>query len=437
MSPVPRSPAPGALPPGRGLVLPPADARPLAPLFARYLARCHEAFHHLGPRLPHVQRATHQRVLTALQLAFARNPRAVSACFASPTVGTALQCLGLREALPAFRARIDHAASLAVPHLLLELALRGLLPTGEPLDWPHGAPALASLSLGVALTPPAGATGLRFVTGALVALEGGAARAAVRFEGGRVIADEGFTQARVYRPVGGVTRLARVDHNPVAEFEAHPDKTGNHVGLGDRSEDEWAASLDEAFGLIEAHLPGLFAEMRLLLHEVVPVGFDLERHLSASYREAIGTVYVTLHPHVMTMAEALVHEFQHNKLNLASYETDFLHNAYEPRYRSPVRPDPRPLWGILLAVHAFLPVAALYRRMRAAGHPLAQRPDFERRLSEIDLKNHEGMEMLRAHAQWTDAGRALMDDLEALDGAHMAERAAKGLSLAPTDVHRA
>jgi hypothetical protein len=40
---------------------------------------------------------------------------------------------------------------------------------------------------------------------------------------------------------------------------------------------------------------------------------------------------------------------------------------------------------------------------------------------EIDLKNHEGMEMLRANAQLTPAGRALFDDLEGLERRHLAE----------------
>ena len=89
-------------------------------------------------------------------------------------------------------------------------------------------------------------------------------------------------------------------------------------------------------------------------------------------------MYLTLHPNVMTMTEAVVHEFQHNKFNVASDSVEYLENAFHPLYQSPIRPDPRPLWGILLAVHAFLPVAELYRRMRDAGHPFAARPDFER-----------------------------------------------------------
>ncbi|TMA35211.1 MAG: hypothetical protein E6J79_15420, partial [Deltaproteobacteria bacterium] len=107
---------------------------------------------------------------------------------------------------------------------------------------------------------------------------------------------------------------------------------------------------------------------------------------------------------------------------------DFLSNAFHPLYPSPIRPDPRPLWGILLAVHAFLPVAELYRRMRDAGHPFTAHPGFEQRMADLDLKNHEGMEMLRAHARFTPPGVALFADLEALEGRHLAERTARGLS---------
>jgi HEXXH motif-containing protein len=237
--------------------------------------------------------------------------------------------------------------------------------------------------------------------------------------------------------VGDVTFFATVDQNPIAAFEAHPNKSGNAVDLGDRPEAEWVDALEEAFTLVATFLPETFAEMRLALHEVVPVGYDAVRHLSASYREAIGTMYLTLHPNVMTMTEAVVHEFQHNKMNVASYDVEFLENAFHPLYPSPVRPDPRPLWGILLAVHAFLPVAELYRRMRDAQHPMAAQSGFETRLSEIDLKNHEGMEMLRAHARFTPPGAALFGDLEALERRHLAERTQRGLSNVPTQVHLA
>jgi HEXXH motif-containing protein len=209
--------------------------------------------------------------------------------------------------------------------------------------------------------------------------------------------------------------LTTADDNPLAMVEAHPDKFGNAVDLGGRSRDEWRASLEEALAIVETHLPALYEEIELLIERIVPVGYDDHKHLSASYREAIGTIYLTLHPSVMTMAEALIHEHSHNKLNAAMELDPILTNAFEPLYASPVRPDPRPLHGVLLAVHAFLPVAELYRTMIAAGDTRA-RPD---RYAKIIEGNREGAAVLAEHAKGTPYGRRLLEEIATLDASYI------------------
>ena len=429
---------------GHGLVLPTEakDSQQLRTAYARYLATSCRQFLAAGDALPAGLRPAHARVATLVRESLGRSQWPTLTCFASPMVGTALQCTFLRADLPQFAPRIDAAAAAMTPHLLLELALRGLIPEGQSILWEHGAPPLSAIAIGAELSAPAQATGLRFSPSHLSAIAGGDEVARLPLERaalGRALAGDGggFRVARCFHRVGAVSHLATVDHNPIAAFEAHPDKAGNHVDLGGRPAGEWVEMLEQCFALVERYLPGEYAEMRMLLHEIVPVGFDPERHLSASYREAVGTVYMTLHPNVMTMTEAVIHEFQHNKANVSAYSADYIANAFHPLYKSPVRPDPRPLWGILLAVHAFLPVAEIYRRMRDDAHPLAARPDFERRMLEIDLKNHEGMEMLRAHAELTEPGRALFDDLEALERRHLAEHQARGVDVTPTGSHLA
>ena len=219
---------------------------------------------------------------------------------------------------------------------------------------------------------------------------------------------------------GGLT-LAMEDNNPIAELEAHPDKFGNALSLGDRSAENWVQTLDAGLMLIEAHMPTLFAEMQLYIQRVVPVGFDDHKHLSASYAEAIGTVYLSLHPNAMVMAEALIHEFSHNKLN-ALFEVDpVLVNAFTSMHTSPIRPDPRPLHGVLLAAHAFLPVARLYERLIEEKHPWSSTPDFRRRLAQIVASNREAVTTVVDAAEPTAAGRGLVDELARLD-AHFMER---------------
>jgi HEXXH motif-containing protein len=221
--------------------------------------------------------------------------------------------------------------------------------------------------------------------------------------------------SRPYHPIVGDVVLALADNNPLSMFEAHPDKEGNAIDLGGKPVSAWTGALRDAFELVRAHLPELAAAQELYAAQIVPVGYHDERHLSASYQEAIGTVYMTLHPDPMTMTEALVHELAHNRLNAMLELDPLLENAFSPLFKSPVRPDPRPLHGVLLAVHAFLPVARLYERMREAKHPLADEPGFERRLRAIAEKNHEGASVILEHAVPTAAGRALLDEIRDLD----------------------
>lgn len=222
---------------------------------------------------------------------------------------------------------------------------------------------------------------------------------------------DGVTVRRPYTELAPGLLLATVDNNPLRMLEAHPDKLGNAIDLGGQPLERWQQSLRAALGLVDEHLPELGQEIQLLMQLLIPVGYDPEKHLSASYAEAIGTAYLTLHPDPMTMAEALIHEFSHNKLNLLWTLDEVLKNAFEPLFSSPVRPDPRPLHGVMLAVHAFVPVARLYERLREEDHPLSKESGFDARFAQIVRGNHAGIETLAKNADATPAGQAVIDEL--------------------------
>ncbi len=222
-------------------------------------------------------------------------------------------------------------------------------------------------------------------------------------------------QSAHFTPIAEPIVLSVVDDNPLSALEAHPDKSGNAVDLGDRPLSDWLAALGCAFALVEAYAPAIREETSFVLQQIVPVGAHEEKHLSASYREAIGTIYLSLHPSDMTMTEAIVHEHSHNKLNAVLELDPILENSPDERFASPVRPDARPIFGVLLAVHAFLPVAALYRRMIESGDERAQSASFSARYERIVRGNREGTELLLAHARTTALGRALLDEIAALN----------------------
>jgi HEXXH motif-containing protein len=233
----------------------------------------------------------------------------------------------------------------------------------------------------------------------------------VTFASGKVAGLEGATTRRPYVVIDEPVLLALEDNNPLAMLEAHPEKRGNAASLGGRRADAWIASLREALALVDTCVPELGAEVRACVDLVVPVGFDAQRHESATYREAPGTLYISLHPEPMTMAEAWIHELSHTKLNLLFELDPVLENASHPLYPSPLRPDPRPLHGVLLAVHAFLAVLRLYERMLDRDHPLSRAAPFRARMSAIHRGNEEGLAILTTHARPTRVGGELLAEM--------------------------
>ena len=330
----------------------------------------------------------------------ARSPGALASVLRAPTVGALLRCL--RRRAPELEFSVGVSELLAT--LYTDLAVAGAL--AGPIRLQRIPRRIVSLPARRVIELPLDAVALEFRNGELIIF---AAGDQLR------VPLERCEEGRAFAAISSSLSLALVDNNPLAMSEAHPDKEGNALSLGGHPASEWTEVLGRGLELIGEYMPELRAEIDLYLHQVVPVGFDDHAHLSASYQEVIGTVYMTLHPQPMTMVEATIHEFQHNKLH-AQLELDpLLHNAFHPLYTSPVRPDPRPLQGVLLAVHAFLPVARLYQLMRAAGHEGTASPDFERRYAQIVAGNHEAARVLLEHGQATPVGQGLLDEIRRWD----------------------
>lgn len=331
-------------------------------------------------------------LLRAVRAALAGDPGAVWSALRRPTVGVLIRCL---RGAPRPELLIELGATLAA-----ELAVAGALTGTLRLPAP---PRL--VCLGARRSFVLGPGELRCEAGLLVHCDG-------RGETTLWPAPEA---AASHLEITPSLVLALVDNNPLAQLEAHPDKSGNAIDLGGQASARWVAALCEALDIIAGAMPALRAEIDVVLQQVVPVGYDEGRHLSASYQEAIGTVYMSLHPQAMTMAEAVIHEFSHNKLAALQEQGPLLENAFSPLYPSPVRPDPRPLHGVLLAVHAFLPVARLYELMIAGDDPRARHPEFRARFAAIVAGNSEGAEVLRTHARPTELGAPLLAEIDRWD----------------------
>lgn len=326
---------------------------------------------------------------------------AIFSALRRPTLGGPLRCLRSPSLANRDRVFVEMVAELA-----FELALAGLL--DEPVRLSRPPARLLSIPARLAIHIAPSPRALVLENGALTVEHDGGV---TRLDLAAPASSGPITVTRPYHVVAGDILLAEVDNNPLSMFEAHPDKEGNAIDLGGRPASEWTAAMRTALARIERHLPDLHGEMQLFVAQLVPVGWHAEKHLSASYQEILGTIYLTLHPSQMTLSEALIHEFSHNKLNALFELDDVLENAFAPLYTSPVRPDPRPLHGVLLAVHAFLPVARLYERMIAAGDPEAQSSFFRDRYAAIRKINREGAELVLDKGKPTAVGQHLFDEI--------------------------
>ena len=343
------------------------------------------------------------RLTSALLAASRKNGARVAAAIGDPDVLPRLLALEAGVADP------DSMLRLAVPALLAALArARGTLEESVLWDVPVTELPDPERTRLLRFSPPARGV-LADPSGLEVRLADGTRLPLSRVEHGAV---PSFIPLRGHR-----AHLALHDANPLSMFEEHPDKEGNALSLGGRDSSEWTRALEDALALVGLALPHLHAELELTLERIVPVGYEPEKHLSASYREAPGLVYLTLHPSTLTMAEAIVHETQHGKLNVLSWFDAVLVNGRTEWTASPVRPDLRPLMGVLLAAHAFVPVAALHARLAELDHPIARTPEFARRRAEVLESNARGLATVHEKGDPTPLGRELIAALDALDAA--------------------
>ena len=391
------------LPPPRDLTLPEPGSTTARAVLSAAMRRLVRDLQAAAARAPHGARHEAGELARIVSATAREAPGALISAIRRPTLGALIR--SLRN-----DARPDREALLValLAHLAFDLALAGALPV--PVRLRRSPPRLLSLAARLAVAIPADAVA--------IILENG--RLTIERAGGATIIDleappEDAKIERPYHPITGEIVLALADNNPLAMEEAHPGKSGNAIDLGGRDPATWTAALEEAFALIGRHLPDLRGEMDLYLQQIIPVGWDAERHLSASYQEAIGTIYMSLHPSGMTLAEALIHEFSHNKLNALFEIDEVLENAWSPLYTSPVRPDPRPLHGVLLAVHAFLPVARLYEKMIEAREPAAQNAAFLGRFAAIRKINREGAEIVLGNGRATVIGAGLLEEIQRWD----------------------
>lgn len=182
------------------------------------------------------------------------------------------------------------------------------------------------------------------------------------------------------------------------------------------AEDRWVLSIERAWDMIVEADPLVADEIANVIDVMVPVVSDVvDVHLSSSFPELFGGFYLSWSSQAQTLAEAIVHEYHHVKLN-AILENDpiIIGGTEEAIFYSPWRDDPRPLSGLLHAVYAFAGVTRFWlAHLKCIAH--ASEPSETERIGAMIAKSvsqlEHAIDSLQQHTAFTEAGRRLVDAL--------------------------
>ena len=127
-------------------------------------------------------------------------------------------------------------------------------------------------------------------------------------------------------------------------------------GLGESEEgaSQLASQIGEAIQVIECALPSLGKSISRMVNWYIPIDkpFSMVHHSFTSAQQG-AVIFLSRAIDSLRLAEAIVHEFSHIKLNVVS-DIEGLVKGLDPcdRY-SPWRDDPRPLSGLIHALFVF------------------------------------------------------------------------------------
>ncbi|MEU4768031.1 HEXXH motif-containing putative peptide modification protein [Actinosynnema sp. NPDC023794] len=146
-------------------------------------------------------------------------------------------------------------------------------------------------------------------------------------------------------------------HRAFADSPAAPDP------LSDTEFERWCAQLDAAWEILVGWNRRYAEELSVGLMSLAPLTRE-GKLVGASSASAFGAIALCEKASADELADALVHELQHSKLN-AVLECVSLHGTDEVDYfYAPWRDDPRPLNSVLHGIYAFTSVVEFWRARR-------------------------------------------------------------------------
>lgn len=167
--------------------------------------------------------------------------------------------------------------------------------------------------------------------------------------------------------------------------------------------------ISTALRIIQEVWPEAFAEMDLAVHRLIVyqghavIGFtDFRYHGSIFFK----LEWLLKRPSELEVAEDLIHEAAHVRLNTTIGLHPLFENDFSEIYRTPLRRDLRSMFGLFHQMYVLLRVFEFYRR----GGKDAQNRRDHLRVSAAQFAS--AFRTVRENAQLTSAGAALVSSIE-------------------------
>jgi HEXXH motif-containing protein len=218
----------------------------------------------------------------------------------------------------------------------------------------------------------------------------------------------GFDALRAASPNAGGPEIAL---DPWSLVPGHP--FPDSIAAGDKSDSEQEAEVRRsalvglrAQAVARAYLPDVADWLSSIAKVLVFLDGSANLSRSASVEQLPGAVFADAVSEI-ALLEVLVHESAHHVLYLTEAGSPLIDPGERRRFSSPLRPDPRPLRGILLAYHALAFICAFYDDLAASelGPETVSSDDrasLRRKLADAEATLDGAAESL------TDQGRAFM-----------------------------
>lgn len=196
-----------------------------------------------------------------------------------------------------------------------------------------------------------------------------------------------------------------------------PDSTGiARLNDSDVAHQNWPDCLEKASKLIALHPPSMDLS-RCFALIIVPVQAEAENtHCSVSFSTRPCVLYMSWAPLVHIIAEAIVHESDHQLFYLLTRHADFWEEPVENQpciFRSPWRNDPRPLDGMLRGASAFIRVGEFWDAIRQTYKSGSEDFDWTGRRTVLAVRQSmDAISVLKRYGSLSSQGDELVISLE-------------------------